>query len=328
MSDSVAPPVAETKPRPLWQSLVRAAFGVAGVVVVVLLVRSAGKEALLEALLPTLPWLPALLALDLLRIGADAHATLLAYGDRGAAIPRARLLRAQLVANAVTYLAPAGRTAAEATKAAMLARFTSWPEATAAAALMQALALFGGAVISIPCVIASAMILGPTDRITLFIGAQAIGVFGTGLAVRFASRSRGITNFLGRKIRRVEAAADDFHRTSVESSLVPPKPLVSVTIGRTFQVAQYAILAHAVGVDVTLGRALLAQGVNMVALAVGVLVPGQIGATDGAFALAADALHTTLPRALAIALVAHVLQVIWIVIGTLTPMVWPVREKK
>lgn len=315
------------KPRPLWQSLLRAAFGVAGVIVVVLLVRSAGKEALTEALLPTLPWLPALLALDLLRIGADAHATLLVYGERGAALPRARLLRAQLVANAVTYLAPAGRTAAEATKAAMLARFTSWPEATAAAAMMQALALFGGAVISIPCVIAAGTILGPTDRITLFILAQGLGVFGTGLAVRFASRSRGLTSFLGRKIRRVEAGADEFQRTSAESKLIPLGPLASVTVGRAFQVAQYAILAHAVGVDVTLGRALLAQGVNMVALAVGVLVPGQLGATDGAFALAADALHTTMPRALAIALVAHVLQVIWIVVGTLTPTVWPVREK-
>ena len=321
-SDEKAP---KTK-RPLWQSLVRAGFGVAGVVVLVLLVRSAGKEALLEALTPTLPWLPALLVLDFLRILADAHATLLVYGPRGAAIPRMRLMRAQLVANAVTYLAPAGRTAAEATKAAMLHRFTSWPEATAAAALMHALSLFGGAVISVPCIIAAAWILGPGDKITLLIGAQAIGVVGSAFVVRFAARSRGITDFLGRRFRRVSTAAEDFHRTSVGTSLVPIRPLASISVGRAFQVMQYAILAHAVGVDVTLGRALLAQGVNMVALAVGVLVPGQLGATDGAFALAADALSTTMPRALAIALVAHVLQVIWIVIGSLTPTVWRVRD--
>ena len=323
MTSDATPP--KTK-RPLWQSLVRAGFGVAGVVVLVLLVRSAGKDALLEALTPTLPWLPALLVLDFMRILADAHATHLAYGDRRSAIPLARLLRAQLVANAVTYLAPAGRAAAEATKAAMLARFTSWPEATAAAALMQALALYGGAVISVPCVVAAAWILGPGHELTLLIGAQAIGVMGTGLAVRFAARSRGITDFLGRRFRRVESAAQDFHRTSLGSSVVPLRPLVSVSVGRAMQVAQYAILAHAVGVDVTLGRALLAQGVNMVALAVGVLVPGQLGATDGAFALAADALSTTMPRALAIALVAHVLQVIWIVVGSLTPTVWRVKD--
>lgn len=320
---SAAPPPPK---RALWRSLVRGAFGVAGVVVLVLLVRSAGKEALLEALEPALPWLPALLALDALRIACDAHATVLAYGPSGAAIPRLRMLRAQLVANAVTYIAPAGRTAAEATKAAMLAEFTSWPEATAAAALMQSLALFGGAVISIPCVIASALVLGITDKITIFIFAQAIGVAASGFAVRFAARSRGITDFLGRRFQKAREGADDFHRRSQGGSLVPLAPLASVSVGRAFQVAQYAILAHAVGVDVTLGRALLAQGVNMVALAVGVLVPGQLGATDGAFALAAEALHTTMPRALAIALLAHVLQVIWIVIGSITPTVWRVKR--
>lgn len=311
-----------------WQALVRAAFGIAGVVVLVLLVRQAGKDALLEALTPVLPWLPALLVLDLLRIGADAHATWLAYGERAAAIPVARLLRAQLIANAVTYLAPAGRTAAEATKAALLARFTSWPEATAAATLMQALALFGGAVISVPCVLAAGTILGFSAKITLLILAQGLGVTLSGLVVRGASRSPALAAWLGRlRFRRVAEGAQEFHDVSRGGPLVPLRPLLSISMGRAFQVAQYGIIAHAVGVaHVSVLRALLAQGVNMVALAVGVLVPGQLGATDGAFALAAEALGTTMPRALAIALVAHVLQVIWIVVGTLVPTVWRVRN--
>lgn len=318
--------VEQVQKTPLWQRLLRAAFGIAGIVVLVLLVRQAGKDALLEALTPVLPWLPALLVLDLLRIGADAHATWLAYGARASAIPVARLLRAQLIANAVTYLAPAGRTAAEATKAMLLARYTSWPEATAAAALMQALALFGGAVISLPCFLAAGVALGFSAKITLLILAQGVGVTLTGLAVRGASRSSGLAAWLGRlRFRRVAEGAQEFRAVSRGGRLVPLRPLLSVSVGRAFQVAQVGIIAHAVGVPhVTVLRALLAQGVNMVALAVGVLVPGQLGATDGAFALSAEALGTTMPRALAIALVSHVLQVIWIVVGSLVPTAWRV----
>jgi len=156
-----------------------------------------------------------------------------------------------------------------------------------------------------------------------------VGVTLSGLVVRGASRSPRLAAWLGRlRFRRVADGAQEFHDVSRGGPLVPLRPLLSVSTGRAFQVAQYGIIAHAVGVaHVTVFRALLAQGVNMVALAVGVLVPGQLGATDGAFALSAEALGTTMPRALAIALVAHVLQVIWIAVGTLVPIVWRARVR-
>ena len=63
----------------------------------------------------------------------------------------------------------------------------------------------------------------------------------------------------------------------------------------------------------------------MIALALGVLVPGQIGATEGAFAASAADLGMTAEAALAVALIAHVAQTFWLVAGSLAPMVWPAR---
>jgi hypothetical protein len=51
--------------------------------------------------------------------------------------------------------------------------------------------------------------------------------------------------------------------------------------------------------------ALAVQGLNLVAAAVGVMVPGQLGSAEAIFALAADALGSTPAQAVSIALLAH-----------------------
>ena len=67
---------------------------------------------------------------------------------------------------------------------------------------------------------------------------------------------------------------------------------------------------------------LFAQGLNLVALAVGALVPGQLGVSDGAFALSAKTLGTTTAKAMSIALLAHAMQVLFVLVGSLLPLLW------
>ncbi len=311
----------ESRTKQRLSSLTRVAFFVAGLTVLTLLVRSAGASALAAAMRSALPWLPVLLALDALRVGCDTLATYFAYGALGPKVPRGPLLRAHVIANAVTMLAPAGRTAAEATKAALLARWVGWPGATAAATLMQSLALVAGALITVPCAL-SAFILTGGSVLTYAIAGQGVGVLVLGLGLRVASRNQRIGRAFAKRSRKLETAADEFQKTTREGVLVPKKPLLALATGRACQIAQYAVLATAVGGLVTPTRVLLAQGVNMVGLAVGVLVPGQVGATDGAFAFSSEALAMTQAQALAVAMLVHVLQVIGIVVGTLTPLVW------
>jgi hypothetical protein len=306
-------------------SLARIAFLVAGLTVLVLLVRSAGATALASAMRRTLPWLPALLLLDAIRVACDTVATYLAYGELGRNVPRGPLVRAHVIANAVTMLAPAGRTAAEATKAALLARWVGWPRATAAATLMQSLTLVVGAIITVPCALAALSLTGGSV-LTYAIAAQGVGVLVMGLGLRLASRNDRIGRIFTKRSATLDAAAGEFLRSTQKGALIPLAPLSALTVGRSCQVAQYGVLAIAVGGVVTPAHVLVAQGVNMVGLAVGVLVPGQVGATDGAFALSSDALAMTEAQALAVAMLVHVLQVIGIIIGTLTPIVWRVPD--
>ncbi len=306
-------------------SLARVLFFAAGVTVLTLLVRSVGPSALAAAMRPTLPWLPLLLALDAARILADTVATYFSYGEMGPKVPRGPLLRAHIIANAVTMLSPAGRTAAEATKAALLARWVGWPRATAAATLMQSLALLAGAIITIPCVLAAFFLTGGSF-LTFAILAQGVGVTITGLGIRLASRNDRIGRLFAKRSVKLEAATAEFHLATRGDAFVPRAPLAALVVGRSCQVAQYWVLANAIGGVVTIPRAFVAQGVNMIGLAVGVLVPGQVGATDGAFALSSDALGMTQAQALAVAMLVHALQVIAIFVGTLTPMLWRVRE--
>ncbi|MGZ3457666.1 MAG: hypothetical protein ACXU86_04090 [Archangium sp.] len=91
---------------------------------------------------------------------------------------------------------------------------------------------------------------------------------------------------------------------------------------------QYGTLAVAVGIDTTAVEALVAQGLNLVALAVGTLVTGQFGVSDGAFALSARAFGTTTAKAMSIALLAHALQVLFVLLGSLTPLVWKARAPR
>ena len=88
-------------------------------------------------------------------------------------------------------------------------------------------------------------------------------------------------------------------------------------LGRCVQVVQYGIAARAVGIDVGALGAMAIEGVNLIASAVGVLVPGGFGTTDGAFTLAANLLGTTIARATSMALLMRCMQFAWVPLGSL-----------
>jgi uncharacterized membrane protein YbhN (UPF0104 family) len=69
-----------------------------------------------------------------------------------------------------------------------------------------------------------------------------------------------------------------------------------------------------------------AQGVNLVASAVGVLVPGGVGVNEGAFTLAAGILNTTAVRATSLALLIRCDQLVWALVGSGVAFLWPTRR--
>jgi hypothetical protein len=305
--------------------LVRFGVGFVGIGAVAVIVRQIGIDPLRAVLVPAAASLPLLLLVDVARIGADAVGTRLALGDRARSVPFRIFLRTQIIGNAVASIAPSGRAACEATKAALLTRWVGGPTATANATLLQSLSLVAGAAISIPCIWA-ALHLSGLSTLTGLIFAQAVLAAALGLGIRLATRAQKLGGFLERRFRRFAEQARQFRASARDAPLFPVAPFAAVALGRALQIVQFWLLVRAVGISASIEHALLAQGVNMVAIAAGSFVPGQLGASDGAFALSAEALGCSVASAVAIALLAHVLQVIWLGVGALVPLVWKLPE--
>lgn len=317
--------VARGRIRARLMSALRIAFAVAGVGAVALLVRDTGAHELAAILVPAARWIPLILALEVIRIALDGVATWLALGRRAQGLPVLLLTRAQIIGAAVGSLAPAGRAAAEATKAALIAPWTGGAAATAAAATVQAATLLAVALISIPCAWAAWVVTGPSlITVSLVVHAAVLLVLGAGM--RLAMRAPRLGRFIERRAGRFARGAASFQDAARETPVLAPGPTAVLFVGRVLQVAQYAALAYAAGIDVTAVQALVSQGLNLISLSVGALVPGQVGVSEGAFVLSANAIGATEAKAMAIALLAHVLQVAVIPLGALTPVLWKVRR--
>ncbi|MDI1450742.1 lysylphosphatidylglycerol synthase domain-containing protein [Polyangium sp. 6x1] len=301
---------------------VRLAFAALGIGVVASLVRQVGAGTLYLILRGAAPWLPLVVALEAARVGADALATYAAYGPTASKLLPVRVLaRASLVARAVSSIAPAGRTAAEATKAALLAPWAGAAAATAAAATGQAMTLVSGGIVSVPCA-AAAYVISGASPITMALVVHAALLVAVGTGIRVAMRAPWLGALAGRLSRRAGERLDAVKARACETSLLPPGPIAAMLLGRAIQVAQYAILARAVGAATGVSRALVAEGASMVALALGAFVPAQVGVSEGAFAWSADVIGATLPQALAIALLAHALEAFFVAVGAVVPLVW------
>ncbi len=117
-------------------------------------------------------------------------------------------------------------------------------------------------------------------------------------------------------------ATSAFHDALARIPVVPPVALAAALVHRAASVVEIALLLRALGGRHGLGEALLAQGVSLAGGAVGDFVPGQLGATDGAFALAAPYLGLAVVDGIAISVMLHCVQAMWAVIGWTAPFFW------
>jgi hypothetical protein len=301
--------------------LMHAGFALFGAGALAAMIHHVGAGALYAILGGCVAWLPVLLLLEAVRIGGDTGATWLLYRRWGRRVPTSELVRAQLVAYPVSIMMPAGRAASEALKANVLARFVGGPRAAAVATMNQSLALFGGALVSLPCLVASLWLTG-ASLLSLGIAIQATVSFGAGVLLQLAVRGKRVGGFLGKRFAQRGDVAADYQAALADHPVVPLRPLAAMAVNRTAQVLQYAAIVLAIAGTTGVGQVLLAQGINMVGTSLGDLIPGQIGATDGAFALGASALGITAANAIAISILAHFVQMCWVLAGTLVPIAW------
>ena len=290
---------------------IRVALGVVGLAVLAVIVQRIGAGLILQTLRPALRWLPLIGVLEVLRIVAETASSWMALGALAPRIPRATLLRAHLLGHGIGNLAPAPRVVNETIKATLVAPFVGGPAAAAVGFINQAATLIAVGLFSLPCGVAIFALEGPS---LWFLASMihCVVLVACGVGMQALSRADGPGRWLASKIPRLARRSASFREHALQTGLWAPGPTAGLVASRCVQTLQYGIAAYAVGVDVGVLRALGAEGVQLVASAVGVMVPGGIGAQDGAFTLAASMLGTSVARATSLALLMRCNQLLWL----------------
>jgi hypothetical protein len=301
----------------------RIALGAVGLCALGFIVWRTGVRAIVDALVPALVYLPALATLEFLRAVAESCATYLALGTKGRAVPRPTLLRAHIIGASLSALAPAPRVVNESIKATFFVPYVGGPTATSVGFINQAATLGGVGLFSVPCAIAVFVTSGASVWFWA-IAVHAVVLVASGLALRGATRASGLGNLLSRRFPAFAERTLAFQEHAALGSVWSAGPTIALVVGRLLQMVQYGIAARAVGIDAGVLQALAAEGVALVAGSVGVLVPGGVGTTDGAFTLAAGMLGTTAARATSLSLLMRCMQLLWLLVGSLLALL-PVR---
>jgi hypothetical protein len=301
----------------IWFRLVLAALGL---VLLVEIVRHVGVDAIIEALRPAVRWLPVLCALELVRMACETLASRSAFGSLAPRIPIGTLFRAHVIGQSLGSLAPAPRVVNETIKIGLLAPYVGGPAATAVGFINQAATLIAVGLSSIPCGLAILALEGASTWFWACV-IHAVVLVASGLALQAVTRADAPGRWLAKRFPSLATRAEAFRDHASETGLWAIGPTSAMMLGRAFQTLQFGIAARAVGIDAGLLGSLAAQGVALVAAAVGVFVPAGLGTTDGAFTLAATMLATTVARATALGLLIRCMQIIWVPIGTIVALV-------
>jgi hypothetical protein len=263
----------------------------------------------------------AVVALEGVSVACSAAGLGAMYRAAGARLAPAMVVRTALIGYAVAGLVPAGRAACEATRAALLAREAGQGRAAAAALRLQGVALLANATVSFASALGTLVLVGPTLLPLLIAGNGVLSLLLGGGALLLERRGR-LGALVGRHLPRLQSFGRDLDAHLGEAGF-PSRSLAWELLSRAAQVTQNGILVVAVGGAMGLAPALAAEGIHLVGATVGDLIPQQLGATDVNFTLSASALGLAPGDAVAIALLAHLSQLIWVAVGALVPLFWP-----
>ncbi len=195
------------------------ALAAGGVAVIAYFLHASDAASVGRALAELAAWIPLLVALEGARIAVEAAGTGSLYGLPRARLPWRLLLRSHVVGYGLAFYMPAGRVAAEAVKAVMLAPRATPARAAAVAAANQSLALLGLAIAAAVCALGAAAIRAPELVASLLAVAAVAG--GLGAVVRIATlRMRGgrVQRFAPRIAALVDEARGEVPRR------IPPLP--------------------------------------------------------------------------------------------------------
>jgi uncharacterized membrane protein YbhN (UPF0104 family) len=285
-----------------------------GVTALYFVVKQAGTAQTLQLLWRALPLLPLALFLEGGRIATEVMGARHLFAMQRSHVPVRAVVRAQLVGYALGNVLPVGRVAAEATKAGILASYAGLANTAAVAAVTQALHLMASAVVLVPCIVAARSSSASLGLTAAIVG-QCVLLGAIGGAILLAAYFAPCEGRLLRRFPKITQALGAFRVAIRGLPHFPSGALAWLVLGRLLQVLLIAVLARAVGAAFSVAGPFVAQAVLLMGASVADVVPGQIGAYETAFALFCDAIGMTKANAVAVALLVHLVQVVWTIVG-------------
>jgi hypothetical protein len=298
----------------------RLLLGIGGLVLLAGIVRHVGVDVVVSTLGPALPWLPVIAFIELVRIGCMTVGSYLAFGALASRIPRWTLFRAHVLGHTLSSVVPAPTVWNETIKATLITPFTGSGPAAAVGVTNQAAVWMSNGLLSIFCGLAILALEGWGSVWFYACVVHTVVLLASGVALQMVMRADAPGRWLARRVPSLATRAGEFRQHARGIRLGARGPTEMLFIGRCLQMLQYFVAARAIGIDVGLLRVAAAEGVHLVAMAVGVLVPGGLGTTEGAFTLANDLLGTTAARATALALLMRCMQIVWVLLGSIVAL--------
>ncbi|MGZ3417223.1 MAG: hypothetical protein ACXVEE_05115 [Polyangiales bacterium] len=252
-----------------------------------------------------LPWVPVLFVLEGVRIASDAVALRAICGASAEAMSLREWARLHLAANAALVVLPGGRAVSEGMKIARLRPLIGGGRAAAIVATLHVTTLLGIAIVSF----AAALMAVSAPALSFGLAAHGAMCLALALSLRAALSRAKVPAVVNRWLGG--AVVDDLRTESRALPFVPRTAMAAKLVNCGAQAIQFAIVLGSVSGGV------LASGVTLLGGIVSDLSIASIGATDGAFALAAPALSLAVPSALVVAGVARLVSLSWSAIGAL-----------
>jgi hypothetical protein len=309
-------------------------FAAGGLGLLAVVIASANPAQTWSIIQAALVWLPLLFLLEAFRIAFEGLATwslVRNHPAEGTRLDARTVFRTQLSSYAVCMGLPAGRAAAEAFKATVFARLTHSAYGMWVGVTCQSLCLLVNSIIGLLCGIVCFAYTG-WSTLTLAVMLQILVTTMLGVLMVVGSRNDSLNTLLDKMLQKrfpdLQHTTDQFFQLTRARPPIPQPAFVLYFFARFMQVLEHAVALYAVA-HITLRtlawKAWVAEAVNLVSTGAADLIPGQVGAIEGAFSLAAPLLHIDEARAISVAILMHTLQFFWIIVS-LGSLVWTLRR--
>jgi hypothetical protein len=290
--------------RSLFERYGRWALLLAGTLAIGWLVHSVGFHRVLEVLASAGPLLPLIFVLEASWVLCEGVGFLVLLGPDVRRLPLRVWYQGTLAHYVTMTILPVGRAGAEVVRGTMWGPFVGRSEAASSAALFQAAALFGNALISLTCAGFAACRSAPLLTSVLFGNAAVTGVLGVMIYLGLA-RAQKLTQF--KLLKRFASFGDDIVEGFRRSRPRHVSALAVVTAGRLVQTVEFGVIMLAVSGSLSWEKMFLAEGIHLIGAGLGDMVPNQVGVQEGAYRAFAPALGfgAEPEKAIAVALLAR-----------------------